>query len=96
MKVTVLKDLELVTLTSQVRAERGVKSDKGALIFSISRQLSEATGLRTGDVIVGMNRRPITSADDVREVVENLRPRQPVRVFIEREGALVYTDLEFR
>ncbi|HXI21471.1 MAG TPA: PDZ domain-containing protein, partial [Gemmatimonadales bacterium] len=96
MKVTVLKDLELVTLTDQVRAERNVQSDRGALVFSISRQLSEATGLRTGDVIVGMNRRRITSADDVREVIESLRARQPLRVFLERNGQIVYTDLELR
>jgi serine protease Do len=96
MKVTVLKDLELVTLTDQVRAERNVQSDRGALVFSISRQLSEATGLRTGDVIVGMNRRRVTSADDVRDVIESLRPRQPLRVFLERDGQIVYTDLELR
>ena len=96
MKVTVLKDLELVTLTAQVRAERNVQSEQGALIFSISRTLSQATGLSEGDVIVGMNRKRITSADEVREVVEGLRSRQPLRVFLERGGQIVYTDLELR
>jgi serine protease Do len=96
MKVTVLKDLELVTLTAQVRAERSVRSEQGALIFSISRTLSQATGLVQGDVIVGMNRKKVTSADEVREVVESLRSRQPLRVFLERGGQIVYTDLELR
>ncbi len=95
-KVTVLKDLQLVTLTEQVRAERNVQSERGALIFSISRELSQATGMRAGDVIVGMNRRRVNTADDVREVIEGLRPRQALRVFFEREGAIVYSDLEFR
>ncbi len=96
MKVTVLKDLELVTLTAQVRAERNVQSEQGALIFSISKALSQATGLTEGDVIVGMNRKRITSADEVREVVEGLRSQQPLRVFLERAGQIVYTDLELR
>jgi serine protease Do len=96
MKVTVLKDLELVTLTAQVKAERNVQSEQGALIFSISKTLSQATGLVQGDVIVGMNRRRIASADEVREVIENLRSRQPLRVFLERGGQIVYTDLELR
>ncbi|MFN8652951.1 MAG: trypsin-like peptidase domain-containing protein [Gemmatimonadales bacterium] len=96
MKVTVLKDLELVTLTPQVRAERNVQSDQGALIFSVSRALSQATGLAQGDVIVGMNRRRITTADDVRDVIENLRSRQVLRVYLERAGQIVYTDLELR
>jgi serine protease Do len=96
MKVTVLKDLELVTLTAQVRAEKGVQSEQGALIFTISRALSQATGLQPGDVIVGMNRQRITTADDVRTVIENLRSRQPLRVFLERGGEIIYTDLELR
>jgi serine protease Do len=95
-KVTVLKDLQLVTLTEQVRAERGVQADRGALIFRISRELAAATGLREGDVIVGMNRRRIATADDVRDVVNVLKPRQAVRLFFERDGSIAYTDLEFR
>lgn len=96
MKVTVLKDLELVTLTDQVRAERNVQSDGGALIFSISKTLSQSTGLVQGDVIVGMNRKRITTADEVREVIQTLRSQQPLRVFLERGGQIVYTDLELR
>jgi serine protease Do len=96
MKVTVLQDLELVTLTAQIRSERNVQSDMGALIFTISRTLSTSTGLKQGDVIVGMNRRRITTADDVRDVIANLRSGQPLRVFLEREGQIVYTDLELK
>jgi serine protease Do len=95
-KVTILKDLQLVTLTEQVRAERGVQADRGALIFRISREMMQATGLQEGDVIVGMNRRRISSADDVRSVIEALRRSEGVRVWIERDGAIVYTDLEFK
>jgi serine protease Do len=96
MKVTVLKDLELVTLTALVRSERNVQSEMGALIFSVSRSLSESTGIKQGDVIVGMNRRRITTADDVRDVINNLRSGQPLRVFLEREGQIRYTDLELK
>ncbi|MEO8140973.1 MAG: trypsin-like peptidase domain-containing protein [Gemmatimonadota bacterium] len=95
-KITVLKDLQLVTLTSQVRAERAVQSERGALIFRISRELSQATGLVEGDVIVGVNRGRIATADDVRQVIEGLRSRQPVRVFFERDGSITYTDLQFQ
>jgi serine protease Do len=95
-KVTVLKDLELVTVTPQVKAEKGIQSEWGALIFRISRQLSQATSLKEGDVIVAMNRHYTRSADDVRSDIENLRPGQAVRVFFEREGQVVYTDLVFQ
>ena len=66
-KVTVLKDLQLVTLTEQVRAERGVQADRGALIFRISRELAAATGLREGAVIGVMNRRRNATAAGLRD-----------------------------
>jgi S1-C subfamily serine protease len=73
-----------------------VQSDRGALIFRISDPVSQATGLHKGDVIVAMNRRYIRTADDVGDVIENLRPRQPVRVYFEREQQILYTDLVFQ
>ena len=58
--------------------------------------LAQSTGLRRGDVIVAMNRRYIRSADDVNDVIENLRPRQPVRLYFERDQQILYTDLVFQ
>src|SRR6185312_3566090 len=55
-KVTVLQDLQLVNVTPQIQAERGIRSEHGALIFRISPEVSRATGLQEGDVIVGINR----------------------------------------
>jgi serine protease Do len=95
-KVTVLKDIQLVTLTPQIQAEQGVGSDKGALIFRIADRAAQSTGLRKGDVIVAMNRRYIRSAAEVNEVIEALRPRQPVRLYFERDRQILYTDLVFK
>jgi serine protease Do len=95
-KVTVLKDLQLVTVTPAIQAEQGVQSERGALIFRIADALAQSTGLRRGDVIVAMNRRYIRSADDVNEVIENLRSRQPVRLYFERDQQILYTDLVFQ
>ncbi|HXG44879.1 MAG TPA: trypsin-like peptidase domain-containing protein [Gemmatimonadales bacterium] len=95
-KVTVLKDLQLVTVTPQVRAERGIQSEWGALVFRISRQLSQASSLREGDVILAMNRRLTRSAEDVQDEIGSLRPGQAVRVVFERAGQVVYTDLIFQ
>jgi Trypsin-like serine proteases, typically periplasmic, contain C-terminal PDZ domain len=95
-KVTVLKDLQLVTVTPAIQAEQGVQSGRGALIFRIADALAQSTGLRRGDVIVAMNRRYIRSADDVNDVIENLRSRQPVRLYFERDQQILYTDLVFQ
>src|SRR5918994_3800144 len=49
-KYTLLEDLELINLTPAVRAERGIRREEGVLIFKISPAVSDATGLRAGDV----------------------------------------------
>jgi serine protease Do len=95
-KVTVLKDLQLITLTPQIRAERQVRAERGALIYDISSSASESTGLQDGDVIIGINRTQIDSAEEVRQVLDGMRPRQPLRLYFERGGEISYTDLMFR
>ncbi|HKV74499.1 MAG TPA: trypsin-like peptidase domain-containing protein [Gemmatimonadales bacterium] len=95
-KVTVLKGMQLISLTPQIRAERRVRSEQGALIFRIASGISEQTGLEEGDVIVGINRSTIESAEEVRQLLDGMRSRQPLRVWVERNGQVAYTDLMFR
>src|SRR6476646_7400140 len=94
-KVTVLQDLQLVNVTPQIQAERGIRSDQGALIFRISPQVSRATGLHEGDVIVGINRSAVRTASQVEDLL-NVRAGEVVRVYLERDGEITFTDLVFR
>ena len=94
-KFRVLQDLELVNVTPAIRAERGIRSEAGALIFSISPQVSAATGLQTGDVILAVNRSAVRAASQVADLL-NVRPGEVVRVYLEREGQVTFTDLVFR
>jgi serine protease Do len=94
-KITVLQDLQLVNVTPAIQAERGIRSEQGALIFRISPQVSRATGLVAGDVILAINRSPVRSAADVSDLLD-LRPGQVIRIYVEREGQVTFTDLVFR
>jgi len=94
-KVTVLQDLELINVTPQIQAERGIRSERGALIFRISAQVSRATGLREGDVIVGINRSAVRAASQVEDLL-NVRSGEVIRVYLERDGQITFTDLVFR
>jgi serine protease Do len=94
-KVTVLQDLQLITVTPSVQAERGIRSQRGALIFKISPQVSRATGLQTGDVIVAINRTAVRNGSQVGELL-NARSGEPIRVYFERDGQITFTDLAFR
>jgi serine protease Do len=94
-KITVLQDLQLINVTPAIQAESGIRSQQGALIFRISPQVSRATGLQPGDVILAINRSPVRSASQVADLL-NVRPGQVIRIYLEREGQVTFTDLVFR
>ena len=95
-KVTVLRDLQVVSVTPQIQAERNVRSSEGALIFAITPEVSRATGLRTGDVIVAVNRFAVASADQLAEALELVRAGRAFRIYFERNGTYSFTDLVLR
>ncbi|MEO6067420.1 MAG: trypsin-like peptidase domain-containing protein [Gemmatimonadales bacterium] len=95
-RVRVLSDLELATVTAGIRAERNIRSEAGALILSVTPAAAQATGLAAGDVIIAIDRTPVRSAEQVAEIVGALKPRQPIRVYVERGGRLVYSDIALR
>ena len=94
-KITVLQDLQLINITPAIQAERSIRSSQGALIFRISPQVTRATGLQPGDVIVAINRTQVRNAGEVSELL-NVRPGQVIRIYVEREGQVTFTDLVFR
>jgi serine protease Do len=92
-RVEVLRGLELATLTPQLRADRGVRSPRGAVLVRISDRIAQEIDLQPGDVIVQINRAPIASAEDVARAFSYLGGRAPMRVYFERGGQILYTDL---
>jgi serine protease Do len=95
-KVTVLRGLELVSLTSAIKAERGVAADRGALVVRISDDVRLGTGIEEGDVILAINRTLVTSAQQVGDLIEASRNNQAFRIYFERGGQNMFTDLIFR
>jgi serine protease Do len=85
-RVRVLEDIELITVTPQVRAERGLRSEEGAMITDITPGMMQQIGLRPGDVIVGINRTPVRSAEEFAGAIQAMpRSGQFVLTF-ERNG----------
>jgi serine protease Do len=95
-KVTVLRGLELVSLTAAIKAERGVAADRGALVVRISDDVRLGTGIEEGDVILAINRTLVTSAQQVGDLIEGARNNQAFRIYFERGGQNMFTDLIFR
>ena len=95
-KVQVLRELELVTVTPAIRAERGIRSNGGALILQVGPQTAEQLGVQPGDVIVQINRTGVQSAQDAARALDYYSGRGLIRMFIEREGNIYTTDFIIR
>jgi len=95
-KVAVLKELELVTLTPAIRAERSIRSTRGALIYKVSDRVSDELGLEKGDVIVQIDRAPIENAQEAAAALDASSGRGVVRMFFERGGRIYSTDFMIR
>ncbi len=91
-KVEVLKELQLVTVTPAIRAERGIRSTHGAVIYSVTPRVSDDLGIRAGDVILQVNRTPITSADQAARALNYYANRGTIRMYFEHNGQVFTTD----
>ena len=74
-------------LTAQVKSRLGVPSDvEGLVVEQVDPSgRAAAAGIRTGDVIEQVDRRPVRSADDLRAAV-NATTDRPLLVLINRRG----------
>jgi len=95
-KVAILGGMKVVTVTDAVRAERGIQSDHGALIYDIPNEMQQATGLRSGDVVLQINRAKIAGAEDLRRAFSTAAGGGAVTVWFERGGRLGRTAFYVR
>jgi serine protease Do len=95
-KVEVLKELQLVTLTPAIRAERAVRSTHGAVIYSVTQRVSDELGIRSGDVILQVNRTPVASADQAAQALNYYSGRGLIRMYFEHNGQVFTTDFNIQ
>ena len=91
-KVQVLREMELVTLTPAIRAERGIRSNRGAVIFRVSDRVADELGIQTGDVVVQVNRTQVSSADEAAQAISYYGGRGPIQLFFEHAGRIYSTE----
>jgi serine protease Do len=86
-RVTVLREIELITLTPAIRAQYQVQSRQGAVVTKASDRVQQQIGLQAGDVIVQINRTPIANAQDVNRILTTFG-RGLIRMYFERGGQI--------
>src|SRR5437870_1368392 len=95
-KVAILGGMKVVTVTDAVRAERGIQSDHGALIYDTPDEMQQATGLRSGDVVLQINRAKIARDEALRRAFSIAAGGDAVTVWFERGGRLGRTAFYVR
>ncbi len=85
-RLEVVRGLQLISVTPQIAVERRLEVETGALIVQLSQAANRATGLREGDVIVGINRRPVETAEDAENLFRALAGGSRIFVTYYREG----------
>jgi S1-C subfamily serine protease len=67
--------VEITSMTPELQQEYGFKLSTGAVVMSvIAGTGAQKAGVKQGDIIVGVNGTPITSAQDITSVLSNLHP----------------------
>ena len=84
-RVTVLREIELITVTPAIRGERDIRSVQGAIVGKVSDRVRSQIGIEPGDVIVQINRTPVTDAQSVEKIL-NAYGRGVIRLYFERGG----------
>jgi len=95
-RVRVFEDIDLITVTPQIQSERGLASERGAMIAGISEETTSRTGLRAGDVIVQINRVPVQSAEELASLFQSLTGSGRMDVYFERNGGYNRRTLYWR
>jgi serine protease Do len=91
-KVTVLKEIQLVTLTPAIRAERNIRRVSGALVQSVSQRVADQLGIQAGDVILQVNRVPIADAQSAARAIDYYAGRSAIVMYLERAGQVFTTE----
>jgi serine protease Do len=91
-KVSVLGDVQVVTLTPAIRQERNVQVAQGVLIYDLGDNTRRATGLAPGDVVFQVNRQRVATAEALRGAFAQAAGGQAITLWFERNGMIGRTS----
>lgn len=89
--VTVAKELELITLTPQIKGERGIRAGAGAIVTKVTQNVNDRIGLQPGDVIVQVNNVRVSSAEQASSAITRSGSQGSVYLILERGGRMLQT-----
>jgi serine protease Do len=79
--------LQVETLTSELASRLSLTVSTGVIVTGVAPGSSaDQAGMRPGDVILEVNRKPVAGVDDFRRLLAETAPGTPVPVYLQRGG----------
>jgi len=91
-RLTILRGIQVTTLTPALRDAQGIQSESGVVVTRVSPTEGNILQLREGDVIVGIGQRRIESAGDLASLLEQAPQGARVTFWIERNQSIFRRD----
>ena len=91
----VLSDLDVRELNEELAARYGIKpSERGVVVVRVkSGSTAEEMGVREGDIVLEVNRKPVNSIKSYERAVSGLAKDQAVLLLLKRKGQTIYLTL---
>ncbi|WP_447973529.1 Do family serine endopeptidase [Nitrospira sp. Kam-Ns4a] len=82
-------------LTPALARQLGLSERAGVVVTDVEEgSLAEEAGLAPGDLIVEVNHQPVPDLAAYKRLVEPIKPKDPVLLLANRQGALFYVPIE--
>lgn len=86
--------LRVSEVTPDIAKQLGLKKTEGVVITGVEpNSIAQGAGLKTGDIILEVNRQKILNENDYRSVLEKTKPDKGVLFLIDREGSTFFVTL---
>lgn len=87
--------LQLHELSPQIEERYGSKADQGVAVVGVAPgSAADEAGIRQGDVIVEVNRKPVASVSDVKEEIKQSEDKDHLLLLVQRQSGKFYVPLE--
>jgi serine protease Do len=80
--------IKVAELTPELARRYDVPGDKGVIVVGVTPEgKGEKAGIQGGDVIIEVNRKPVTTAGDLKKSIEEVKKGDVISLLIDRKNA---------
>jgi serine protease Do len=87
--------MQLHELSPQLEEQYRIKADQGVAVVGVEPGSAAAeAGIRQGDIIIEVNRKPVDSIKDVTDGISQAKDKENLLLLVQRQDGKFYVPLE--